>query len=450
MRIQEPVSSGSLLILSKSLGKDILLKIGEIVEGVVLEVYPQGGMTLKIRESTLPVRSALTFSKGEVLRLKVLGQRDKPGELVLKWVGTKEKDTGEEVTRLPKGLAEGGGITKANDPENTVKGMSRLVSSLSSPPSTSKDLEKLLETVLKVFYQINPKISEKQRINLLKILLNPLSEGLAGLTVKIQNILQEVPKGWIRGALSDSIQGMGQPMSMEGLNGAHLQEALENSGVLLETKIKAFAQETAADPETSARLRNKIINDSKYILLKLKAIIEEKMQTEVIKGVSERAGERGIFGNPEEAVISLKQRVEEINLLLHEVEAFQTLSKITDALVFFLPLSWSSLKRGELVFKKKGGPEKGLYSCGIRLYLDQVGEVSAFLLMLSTNNFYLDLRVEHDGLRAVMAAGLKALKERFQKQGLFLTYGAAKEKKDTDLDPLDTALAGETLINIRI
>ena len=78
--IPESPLSGQIITLLKPVGKEIPLRLGEIIEGQVVDIFPYGGLTLKVKGGYLPARTNLNFEKQETLFLKVLGQSGEGGD----------------------------------------------------------------------------------------------------------------------------------------------------------------------------------------------------------------------------------------------------------------------------------------------------------------------------------------------------------------------------------
>ncbi len=87
--IPENPAIGQILTLLKPLGKGITLQAGEVVEALVVDLFPSGGLTLKVKGSYLPVRTDLVFEKNDTLSLKVIGLQAEKGEFTLQLLGNK-------------------------------------------------------------------------------------------------------------------------------------------------------------------------------------------------------------------------------------------------------------------------------------------------------------------------------------------------------------------------
>ncbi len=119
--IQESPLSGQIITLLKPVGKEIPFRMGEIIEGQVADIFPSGGLTIKVKGGYLPVRSELNFEKNETIFLKVLGEGKKNGELILQLINNKTLSQGEEQ------LANTGSNTGMGRMEDPVRKATELI-----------------------------------------------------------------------------------------------------------------------------------------------------------------------------------------------------------------------------------------------------------------------------------------------------------------------------------
>lgn len=193
--------------------------------------------------------------------------------------------------------------------------------------------------------------------------------------------------------------------SLEQLSGSLLKQAIQNSGVFLETKLRiiAMGQGEAGqliDKQTAGLLQN----DLKAALLQLRAAL----------GNDEIASRMAQAGLRQEALVST------VDGLLRTIEAFQFQSRMHDTLQLFLPLFWHELKDGEVIFRDSGGDQPGeqAYSCTVNLELERAGRLCGRLLLqgggihatlVTDNPNFHNLLQQHEGdlYRQFEAAGLK-------------------------------------------
>ena len=449
--IQESPLSGQIITLSKPVGKEIPFRMGEIVEGQVVDIFPSGGLTIKVKGGYLPVRSDLNFEKNETIFLKVLGQGKKDGELILQLVNKKTLSGGEEP------LTNTGSNTGMGRMEDAIRKATELIFKLMGPrvengkTSTGQSLEigKLrmaLGELLKSLPANIQSLPKGLRTQLQNVLQAPIEGLLLDTQEKILLLIRELT-GEVEYSLSkNNLKEILIPM--EGLDSRNLKNGLENSGVLMEAKIRGMVKnDSQGEPDILAD-NSKIINDLKVILLKLKENIEGKVEQDSPAGFLQKLLEQGRKSGEKESFLPQKI-LGVIENLVKDVETFQLLSKVSDSFQTFLPIQWDKLRRGELVLKRRQQPKGTSYSCGIHLDLEKLGPVSVFLLMQS-RDFFANFKTDHPELKAMIHSHLQELQEAFQREGLSLKSIRILEKSDTHSDPWERMESEETIINIRV
>lgn len=140
------------------------------------------------------------------------------------------------------------------------------------------------------------------------------------------------------------------------LNAQLLKNLTEHSGVTLETKLKALALKEMSVEDLTLSEINK---DVKALLLKLQSRLNNKDILQLLK-------ENSI---PEQ---SLKKTVSQ---LIQNIEYHQLQSRLNDILQTYLPLFWTDLKDGELIFRRlkhtRSADEP--VCCFIRLSFEKTG-----------------------------------------------------------------------------
>ncbi|NOY65332.1 MAG: flagellar hook-length control protein FliK [Nitrospirae bacterium] len=119
----------------------------------------------------------------------------------------------------------------------------------------------------------------------------------------------------------------------DSLNEQILKNLTEHSGVTLETKLKSLALKEISGENLTLSGINK---DAKALLLKLQNRLNDKDILQLLK-------ENNI---PEQ---SLKKTV---SRLIKNIEYHQLQSRLNDILQTYLPLFWTDLRDGELIFRK--------------------------------------------------------------------------------------------------
>lgn len=449
IRFQETSTAGQILTLIKPLGKEIPLQVGEILEGQIVDFFPSGGLTIKVKGGFLPARSDLNFQKNETVFLKVLGQNGQNVELALQVVNLTSRSN--QTIEGPR-ACPGGPDPKIKD---LVKQLSHLIdqgfsrghwtkegpaSRRSNPALEMVELRPLLENLIKALPMNIESLPKTLRIQIQQILQTSLS-GFG------QDIPEKMAQ-WISGLAVERqapllVQNLKEKfmVSMDGLLSGQLKKALENSGVLLEAKIKTLA-ETGLDD-------TKINQDLKAWLLQLKDVFEESAAENSPAGLLQRVINGGTK-EPGQEFLRHQKGLGEVGALLREVETFQLLSKLSDSFWTFLPVQWNELKKGDLVFKRRRSSSgDASYSCTIHLDLGEMGPVSVFVVS-RFNDFFISFKVGHPDLGAMIDSHFGELQENFSRAGLQLRNRTLFRETDDLPDPFDQIGFDDTIFSIRI
>ncbi|MBI5607170.1 MAG: flagellar hook-length control protein FliK [Deltaproteobacteria bacterium] len=438
IRIQETPSAGPILTLIKPVGREIPVRIGEIIEAQVVDLFPSGGLTLKVKGGYLPARTNLAFEKNDTLSLKVLDWKGAAGELRLQLLDNKTGageanrtqsfpgDENERIEDLTRKAADriinlfNARAEEGQPPESIPSGKQRdlLGSLFKTLPSDIKVLPKSLRDEIQHVLQTSLK--------------GPGLDITERLTQLFQLAKEEISSPPLLQNLQEKLL-----VSMDGLAFDQLKNALENSGIVLEAKLKAMAGSGALGGKDVFQIESKINKDIKGFLLQLQEILEQKTMGEAERG---RQG----TAHPDEKTLG------GVETLLKDIETFQLLSKISDSFYTFLPVQWAELKRGELIFKRRTAPSGGTsYSCGIHLELEKLGPVSAFIFM-QDRDFSLTFKVGHPGLNTIIHSCLGELKENFNRAGLNLKNFTFLRESEEMEDPINRIETDETIVSIRV
>ncbi|MFN3396640.1 MAG: flagellar hook-length control protein FliK, partial [Thermodesulfovibrionales bacterium] len=218
------------------------------------------------------------------------------------------------------------------------------------PPEMRRGIADLLLRSLRSRGSINEKLS------LLNSLIN--REGV-DVRVNVENLLKSVDL---------------QPS---------LRNIFENTGVLLETRLKRVLKGESLEEGLSGLLKE----DLKANLLKLKG--------------------EGLINKT-------------VSNIVRDIETFQVLSKVTDSFYTFLPLIWRDLKDGDIMFRrgelKTGG---NTFTCRINLKLERYGKLSVIVL-LNNKNFFVSFVVENSDFKKLLEESKELLQSSFLKKGLNL------------------------------
>lgn len=449
--IQESPLTGQIINLLKPMGKEISFRMGEIIEGQVADIFPSGGLTIKVKGGYLPVRSELNFEKSEIIFLKVVGQGKKNGELILQLVNNKTLSREEEL------LTYTSSNTRMDRMEDLVRKARELISKLTGsgvesgklPASQSPEIGKLRMVLVELLnslptnLQSLPKGLRTQLQNLLQFPTEGLFLDSQG---KIRQLIKELTPEVEYSLSVNNLKNILIPM--EKLDFRSLKNALENSGVLLEAKLRAMVKSNHQEEQASPPENSKIVNDLKAIILQLRENIEGKREQDLPAGFLQKSVEPGARRGEKEFPFHQKT-LADIDNLKRDVETFQLFSKTSDSFHTFLPIGWDELRRGELVLKRRQQSKGMSYSCGIHLDLERLGPVSVFLYMQS-RDFFVTFKTDHPELKAMIHSHLQELQESFSRERLNLKSIKVMEKSDPQAGLLGRMEAEETIINIRV
>jgi len=569
MRIEENVAKSAFMLV-KPLGKEISLKLGEILEAQVVDLFPGGGLTLKVKDSYLPVRTDLAFTLGKTVSLKVVDVGGPGKEVVLQIVGEKSPLIAPESSAPFQGGGKEEQIgTLSQQLLNLIREKSRFTADgpligrpQNLPSAELKELKILLGDLLRMLDNEPLTLSEKTKSELRQILqscsflrgpvhsdpaldlviqlidnkiglyeekgINPLpgtdparikdlnrsildeiirlispeqgdgpvqqgassrpAPDMAKLKSLFEDLLKTLPadirtlprgvRNEIQILLQASLKGLGDdvqqalvrlsdqlPENMadpflmqrlksgllapEGLQASELKEALENTGIVFEAKVKSLLEALPQRESGKTAGHPKIDGDLKGALLEIKRLLSEMMQQDPSLGdrpdwVDGTGPQKG------EGVPPFAKEPGGVETLLHDIQTYQALSKVTDSFYTYLPIHWSELKRGELVFKRRQHPTgEGSYSCGIHLDLKRLGSLSAFIYMQRLD-FFVTFKVDHPGLNRLIQSHLDDLKENFRRAGMNLkTLSSFRDPGDLP-DPSGRIESEQTLVSIRI
>ena len=160
-----------------------------------------------------------------------------------------------------------------------------------------------------------------------------------------------------------------------------LKENLQNSGLLLESKLLNKTLKHNTD----------IQKDIKAVFLQIQDSIEKTDDVELQK--------------------ELKPIVEK---LLTQLEFYQLYSYSTNSNISYLPFEWEDIEDGDI----KIGEDKDKFSCQINLILKEFGEFKSYLQLDKKNNISIDLAVEDDTLKNMIHQNIQLLRKAINSIGL--------------------------------
>ncbi|HTZ17563.1 MAG TPA: flagellar hook-length control protein FliK [Dissulfurispiraceae bacterium] len=411
--------SEGLITVIKPVGKPIPLNIGEIVKADVMDILPTGGVTLRIKGSYITARTDIDLQKDSEVLLKVVGTPSSANELRLQFVGEAEKEQAAPAFR-------GEALNKL----------------LQQYPGTAENVESLL----KLLPSDSNSIPKDIRIQLQAILQN----GLKATGQSIQSRLDALFKGlpdMLRSLPDVQCLRLDATVSIDRLLSAGLKGLLMDTGVALESKLKAVAElmqqasrdgsapeMAAADTKLSLSMadRESIDNDLKANVLKLKDVLEA-----------------GVEGASAKDTAAIKNASAAADGILRDIESYQLLSKATESFYTFLPVSWQQLRDGEIAFRQNmGEAAASSFSCRLNLDLDTFGKLKIAVL-LHNNEFFVSFRPEKDDFRSLLASGTVGLEGQFKDKGLNLKAVRVLDKDDTSLEQLENLEPFKGIVSVK-
>ncbi|MCL1925796.1 MAG: flagellar hook-length control protein FliK [Syntrophorhabdaceae bacterium] len=189
--------------------------------------------------------------------------------------------------------------------------------------------------------------------------------------------------------------------SVEGLTGQALKNAVEGSGVLLETKLKLQPDAVAAGA------------DQKDALLRVGAAMRDTVKSAEVRGVGISSGETAV----------------KTEGMLSSIETYQVFSSANGVLYAPLTLEWDELLDGEILFRKKNRGGRESFTCEMNLDLDPLGKMSISVTMYE-GAFLVSLSPENDTTRSLMATQSDDIGRRFREAGLQLRAVAVQQKRN--------------------
>jgi len=344
MKIDAIARIGNSLTFQSSSGDGMRFAVGDVIQADVLSILPDGNVSIRIttesgKSGVVAARSEVPLAEGESVLLKVVGGEP---EVALRFLGV-IRDEGTPGG-VPAGLPE---VYR------------ELASELAASRLSSADARQAQESIL---------------------------------------LLPEAVKGAVPG-----FETIGRSPGMEGLDGTVLREAVEGSGILLETKLKLAAKDFVPGA------------DRKEALLRLGEVLRDRD----VAGAFSRAG-----GSPGEAGVRADG-------LLSTIESFQLASAAQGGVTLPLSLQWDELVDGEMLFRKRTRGKGESYTCEINLDLRPLGKLSASVTMYD-GAFFVSLSPQSEATRSLLSSRSAEVERRFREAGLALRAVSITRKNRVD------------------
>jgi len=397
--------SEGLISVIKPVGKPIPLNIGEIVRGEVTDILSTGGVTLKIKGSYITAKTDVALQKNSEVLLKVVGTPASPNELRLQFMGEVEKEQAAPALR--------------ND------AVSKLVQQFSG---SAGDVEGLLRSLPADITSLPKDI----RTQLQAVLSDSLKAAGQNIQSRLDELLENLPAG-LKNQLSFEGLKLDTTSDIDKLPADKLKGLLSDTGVALESKLKALAELAQQAPPEDMPRSAAVDNDLKANLMKLKDALE--------------AQTHGLSAKDATAVRNASAAVDS---LLKDIETYQLLSKTTESFYTFLPVGWQQLKDAEIALKqnKEQGGAAQSFSCRLSLDLEGSGKL-VIMVLLQNNEFFVSFRPENADFQSLLSAHSDALEDQFRGKGLNLKAVRVLDKDDTSLEQLENLEPFKGIVNIK-
>lgn len=543
------------LSLDMAQGKSVLLKPGEIVKADVMNVQESGDVVLKIKGELITAKTEVPLKPGDTAFFKVSDSpSSSPNQLKLQFMGYEDTSQGALLPENFMATTEGQALTtliqqlsdslslddgtssggKSVDQQNSVQPqaqqgempagsssantfpLDKVESLLKALPADINALPQDIKTQLQNLLLSSLKTTGESIQSRFDTVLNQLSDivnnspaavnlkaDTGSLTANIGNLLADI------GSFKD---GSGNLINMDKLLSSPFKNALLNTGVALEAKLKSevftmqanaigLEEETAGSAASTASQQNPIgeeliitqadssanksegqpvsTNNEKAgqiqpkentvqqdtppdkslgalpsIQNDLKAVLLELKQRLLMAPDGSRpAQEPGALAAAKDTghdAVALKNLQGTIEGLLKDIETFQALSKTTDSFYTFLPVNWQELKDGEVSFKRgRAGTSGGpSCSCRINLNLAESGNLSILVLM-NNKDFFISFKADKPETHSVINTNLDELKSSFVQKGMNLKAAHVLDQADTSMEKLDRLGSSERIISIK-
>ncbi len=515
------------LTIDKAMGKSVLLAAGEMIKAEVVNILPSGDALLKIKDQLITAKTQVPLQQGETAFFKVSDSQSSGNELKLQFLGYEDSsgDTSElkNFMTTPEGQTLAGLIQELSDSLSGQSGTSpsenqNIASTLAkgggSPPASggnSFPLDKV-ESLLKALpADINalPKEIKTQLQDLLQTSLRSTGQSIQS---RLETVMSQ---------LSDTLKNSSAPgnfksdimLNMEKLLAGPLKNALLNSGVVLEAKLKSAAfsmlfdasevENETAGPAASQDLQQGAAPSGSELITAqpdtetpgdekpgqtqqspLPALKNDAAAQKIDKPEHAQPSLLPALKNDLKAVLlELKQRVSvplentreaqdpkapvavretvdsaaalktlqgKIEGLLKDVETFQALSKTTDSFYTFLPVNWKELRDGDVAFKKGREGAAGGTTSSCRINLDLAGFGSLSILVLMNNkDFFVSFKADRPESHSLIHANMDELKSSFVEKGLSLKTAHVLDQADTTMEQLDKLGSSDRIISIK-
>jgi hypothetical protein len=253
-------------------------------------------------------------------------------------------------------------------------------------PSAGDDIASLKNTILAALAALKGAKPAADDLKMLSALVNNMSLSLKSSLPELQMIEKLLP-------------------SLAGITGGQLKDAIQDSGVFFETKLRLMVLPGTRGNSLFADQGQAAKNDLKAVLM----IIRDALARPDVADSLLRSGEKPAL------------LAGAVDNLLRNIEVLQLQSRLNDTLQVFVPFVWQDLKEGELIFRESEQERDGdrAYSCTLNLDLERAGKLRAWAL-LQSGGIHVNIAAENDTFANVLQENAESLKKQFETAGLIL------------------------------
>ncbi|WP_353683820.1 hypothetical protein V4D30_08025 [Thermodesulfovibrio sp. 3907-1M] len=368
--IQPVIDSSGVIHIFK--GKDsvpIKFVIGEILTAEIMDIFPTGTIQVKINNRILnaqPQRE-LPLNKGDTVMVKV----EKPlpdGTIPLRVLSTSES---EQVQKA---------IIKA---ENQI----------------SDKIFKLIESLFLTDTR-QAKQTQQAQMDSIKELLLLSTENLseAQKSVLMQKIIDVISH-------ENTVEHLQQLIKLLEKNNFPEEEIARLKNIIISDNEEL----------TTEKLKNTILNTGVSFEAKMKQALFDTFKIEQIK-----EDLKAILDNisKQAKTAGLEEIADKAQHILREIEGYQVLSKTYQSFFTFLPLLWNAIDGGNFAFRTFKKQGKDYHTVFINLRIKE--ESISFVVTMINKSFFVSFSGKPETMQIIKNYE-EELKERFHRQGLFLS-----------------------------
>jgi hypothetical protein len=423
--------------IEKPTGKAISLKLGEIVKAEVMDMLPTGGVTLKVKGDFITAKTDIPLEKGAIAFFKVTDLPVEGKDLKLQFMGYTPESANEQEITLPYFNLKESPIPKLiQELTNSLSDIKNPTVSGKEADSLTSKLQNINSEILKALPSDINSLPKEVRMQLQNLLQASLKITGQSIQARLDNFISQLPEVIKNHPLVQNLT-KDLTVSIEKLLQTPLKGVLQDTGVALETKLKAIV-EMFQQPQLQHDM-TAIKKDLKVGLLQLKQLVME-----------EGKGTVRTFSGHDLTAAQRESAVRVIDGLIKDIETFQVLSKTTDSFYTFLPIGWQELKDGEVSFKRGRSDAKGIsYSCRINLDLERFGKLSVIVIMYN-KEFLVSFMAENPAFQTILNDNTKELQDSFIARGLNLKAVNVLDSNDASLEQFERLESFENQVNIKV